>query len=149
MANRQQIANERFVRAWQDAESPAEVGRLFGITDKGARSRATYLRKRGVPLKKFPTGNRLGNKRINTSDLSALAEKGKSTTVRAYVAALAHHVSNIKSTAAKLGQSPGMDRALMTTILSEAQNAIEAYTFLLGADAFAKPVRRAKNKVSR
>lgn len=44
-----------FVEAWQSAESAKAAAEALGIDRQEARSRATYLRRQGVPLKKFDT----------------------------------------------------------------------------------------------
>ena len=50
------MKTETFVRLWQDADNVAEVVAVTGTTEAAARSRASYLRKQGVPLKKFGRG---------------------------------------------------------------------------------------------
>lgn len=45
---------ERFVRAWQESESVAEIANKLGETNlKSLSVRASNLRKKGVPLKKL------------------------------------------------------------------------------------------------
>ena len=49
------IEPEVFVTAWQMATSPADAARRLGIRPINASQRASYMRKLGVKLKKFPT----------------------------------------------------------------------------------------------
>ena len=44
---------ERFVVAWQSASSTLDAGRKSGMTASQAITLAAFLRRKGVPLKKF------------------------------------------------------------------------------------------------
>lgn len=48
-----------FIKAWETSKSTKEVADKTGTTYKKAAIRATYLRKKGVKLKKFGTRERL------------------------------------------------------------------------------------------
>lgn len=50
------MKTEAFIKVWQRAESVAEVVAETGTTESAARSRASSLRKLGIPLKKFGKG---------------------------------------------------------------------------------------------
>ena len=58
---------EKFVEAWQKSESTKQVADLFEITETSAAGRASYLRKKGVELKK-----RAGGFRKEPTDWAAL-----------------------------------------------------------------------------
>jgi biotin operon repressor len=51
------VDSEDFVRAWQMSESVAEVADKMGMSKLGASVKASHLRRAGVPLKKYRTGN--------------------------------------------------------------------------------------------
>jgi predicted ArsR family transcriptional regulator len=44
---------EAFVKAWQQAENLDAAAKKLGVEPTRASIQATYLRKRGVPLRKF------------------------------------------------------------------------------------------------
>ena len=48
---------EKFVKIWQAASTVGEVADQLAIEPMYASSRASYLRKKGVPLKTFRTVN--------------------------------------------------------------------------------------------
>lgn len=50
------VTNEDFVEVWQAADSCKEAAKRLGMKASAARSRAHWLRGKGVPLKAFPTG---------------------------------------------------------------------------------------------
>jgi hypothetical protein len=63
---------EEFVRIWQSSDSPAEVAKKAGYKRSlGATSRAAYLRKLGVKLKRFPTGPHKGPRKSTLAALEA------------------------------------------------------------------------------
>jgi len=64
--------NEDFVVAWQSSGTLAEVAKRVGTSLRNASSHATWLRTRGVPLKKFSTRN---FNVLDVEGLSALANK--------------------------------------------------------------------------
>lgn len=47
---------EEFVVLWQSADTVTEVARACGRSATTVRTRATYLRQRGVPMKRMPMG---------------------------------------------------------------------------------------------
>ena len=49
---------EDFVRIWQRAENPAQVAAQTGMHIRSAHTKATQLRRRGVPLKHFGRGRK-------------------------------------------------------------------------------------------
>ena len=53
---RSKITHEQFVTTWQKSKSIYDVGQKLGLSFDQTRNRAAYLRKMGVPLKKFPVG---------------------------------------------------------------------------------------------
>lgn len=56
---------ERFVRAWQESTTIAEVVRKTGLKIASVRSKATKYRKAGVPLKEIaPETSRLDYARL-------------------------------------------------------------------------------------
>jgi len=76
MKDLRQRAAEEFVRIWQTAKSPADAAKKAGLkTDRVASTRATQLRAKGVPLKKFPRG---AGKGVPHNDWSALAKLARS-----------------------------------------------------------------------
>lgn len=68
---KQRVSAERFVKAWQNAESASEVADELGITAQSAQSRAAAYRKRGVNLKKMP---RAGRAKLDVDSLNDLIE---------------------------------------------------------------------------
>lgn len=52
------IRAEEFVRAWQESATCAEVAVRLGINESHARTRASLLRKKGVPLKQHSAGSK-------------------------------------------------------------------------------------------
>lgn len=52
------VTPEEFVRTWQESASLPEVAAKAGLTCAQARNKAIYLRRNGVPLKKFQPGPR-------------------------------------------------------------------------------------------
>lgn len=61
------VSAERFVEVWQGSASLAEAAAAMGKTEQGCGVRASMIRKKGVPLKRFGGGGRV--------DWKALAEK--------------------------------------------------------------------------
>ena len=51
--------HEEFVTVWQQASSAIEVADKLGMSAGLASSKAAYLRRLGVPLKKFRSGARV------------------------------------------------------------------------------------------
>ena len=47
---------EKFVRIWQEAKSPKEVGDALNMKPARVKAMASGLRDNGVPLKRFYTG---------------------------------------------------------------------------------------------
>ncbi len=68
------ISNEDFIRIWQASGSVTEVMKAAGYDRPlQAASRAGYMRKKGIPLKKMPrTG---GGAKIEYSNLASLAKE--------------------------------------------------------------------------
>lgn len=64
------IDYEKFVKVWQEAVDVQEVTDKTGVNVALASSRASYLRKKGVPLKKF----RLSDTQLNIEKLKKLCE---------------------------------------------------------------------------
>lgn len=62
---------EKFINIWHTSTSVGQVAEAIGITRQSAASRATNLRKRGVPLKNM----RGIGKDINYKTLSDLAKR--------------------------------------------------------------------------
>lgn len=54
MTNR--IPAELFVRIWQESASAEDAAHRIGVTRSAASSRATWLRQKGIELRKFPVG---------------------------------------------------------------------------------------------
>lgn len=52
------VSHDEFVRIWQASASASEAARKAGVTAYHASFRAYFLRKRGVPLKRFAGGRR-------------------------------------------------------------------------------------------
>lgn len=50
---------EEFVRAWQESGSVSEAAKKMKLDTTTARSRANYLRSKGVPLTKFSNPMRM------------------------------------------------------------------------------------------
>lgn len=67
------VTDEVFVVAWQGCGSLAAVAKRLGIGTQNAAVRASRLRKRGVPLKKYPGGG--GRNRKDVTGLATLARK--------------------------------------------------------------------------
>jgi hypothetical protein len=68
---------EDFVRAWQTSSSIAEVARAVGGNEKSIQSRASRLRKRGVPLKYMHNGGCV--KPLDVAALATLAKELEAT----------------------------------------------------------------------
>jgi hypothetical protein len=66
---------EDFVRIWQRAENPAQVAAQTGMNIRSAHTKATKLRRRGVPLKHFGRGRK-------AEDISELVKLAKETAPR-------------------------------------------------------------------
>jgi hypothetical protein len=52
------VSPEQFIEAWQAGKSLAGVAKRLKLNIKTCSSRADYYRKKGVPLQKFPRGNK-------------------------------------------------------------------------------------------
>jgi hypothetical protein len=66
------IETDAFVRAWQRAKSPADVARLCKQSSATVSARASFLRKRGINLKRFGRG---GWNRIDVPAINRLTRK--------------------------------------------------------------------------
>lgn len=64
------ITAERFIRTWQTGESLSDVAHKLGIAESYAVTRASGLRKKGIPLKKFTVN-------VNHLDIEALAQMAR------------------------------------------------------------------------
>lgn len=62
------VSNERFVEVWQAAESGTEAAKRLGMRLNTAVQRAGYLRRAGVPMKRFKSTG---------VDVDALTKKAK------------------------------------------------------------------------
>lgn len=72
MVTKARVPAETFVREWQRAGSKEDFCRRTGLASGAASTRATSLRRRGVPLKRFPRGK--GTKKLDIPALAALAK---------------------------------------------------------------------------
>jgi len=67
------MSAEEFVRRWQSADSLQEVLAAHGGTRSNVSMRATIMRRKGVPLKRFSKGSGVGEE-IDWPALRKLAE---------------------------------------------------------------------------
>jgi hypothetical protein len=66
------IDNAKFVEIWQKSNTPEEVAKALGLSDKGyATRKAIAMRKHGVPLRKMSRGRG----KSDYSELIKLAQK--------------------------------------------------------------------------
>ena len=65
---------EEFVKVWQGAESATAVGKALGTDPRSATSRAVWLRKKGVPLKKMAHRYN-GRRSLDIKTLTKLAKE--------------------------------------------------------------------------
>lgn len=65
---------ELFIRTWQDCATTGEVAERLGCTAKQATARAAYFRKKGVPLRRMPTGTpKAGRPGLDVQRLARIA----------------------------------------------------------------------------
>ena len=78
MKVRKPITPEKFIEIWQTSKSGTEAAKRLGVPVGTAHSRATFYRKKGIPLMKHSGQGVQGRKKLNISKLTKLAkEKAK------------------------------------------------------------------------
>lgn len=65
---------EAFIRAWQKAESLADVADAAGVSLHGASARAGFYRKKGIQMRRF-YGRGSGGAPLNVPALAKLAKE--------------------------------------------------------------------------
>lgn len=68
---RHHVSRERFVEAWQTAQSTDEVQKSLGMPLPAIMSRVRYYRSKGIPLKQLHSAH----SRIDVEGLTALIER--------------------------------------------------------------------------
>lgn len=71
---------KEFVKAWQSSSSAKEVAKKLGMHIKTVRSRVTFYRRKGVPLKKMAGGRSIDWGEMKEYARTCLEEERKEIT---------------------------------------------------------------------